>query len=84
MSLFFGENQYFHKKNIQFFVIGQVEFLKFVVFIYLILNLMLHYSTNISLVVFTIKPAKIFPFFAAKTDFFIFRYILANACFAIS
>ena len=69
---------------IQFFVIGQVKLLKFLVFIYLVLNLMLHYSTYISHVVFRIKPAKIFSFFASKTDIFIFRYILGNACFAIS
>ena len=31
-----------------------------------------------------IKPAKIFSIFALKTDIFIFRYILGNACFAIS
>ena len=31
MSLFLGENQYFYKKIIQFFVIGQVKFLKFIV-----------------------------------------------------
>ena len=53
MSLFLGENQYFYKKIIQFFVIGQVKFLKFIVIIYLVLNLMLHYSTYIYLVAFT-------------------------------
>ena len=48
MSLFWGENQlFFYKKIIHFFVIGQVKFLKFIVFIYLVLNLMLHYSTYI-------------------------------------
>ena len=53
MSLFFGENQYFYKKKIQIFVIGQVKFLKFKVFIYLVLNLALNYSTYTYPVVFT-------------------------------
>ena len=82
--LFLGENQYFYKKKIHFFVIRQLKFLKFIVFIYRVLNLMLHYSTYIYPVVFTLKPAKIFSFLALKTDIFIFRYILGNACFAIS
>ena len=84
MSLFLGENQYFYKKIIHFFAIEQVKFLKFIVFIYLVLNLMLHYSTYIYPVVFTYKTCQIFSFLASKTDIFIFRYILRNACFAIS
>ena len=52
MSLFLGENQYFSKKIIHVFVIGQVKYLKFIVFIYLVLYLMLHYSTFIYPVVF--------------------------------
>ena len=77
----------FIKKIIQTFVIRQVKFLKFTVFIYLLLHLMLHYSTYVYHVVFTYKTCQnIFFsfFFASKTDFFIFRYILGNACFAIS
>ena len=84
MSLFLGENQHFYKKIIQIFVIRQVKFLKFIVFIYLVLNLMLCYSTYIYLVVFTYKTCQIFSYFASKTDIFIFRYILGNACFAVS
>ena len=85
MSLFSGENQNFYKKNDHFFfVIRQVKFLKFIVFIYLVLNLMLHYSFYIYPVVFTYKTCQIFSIFASKTDIFIFRFILGNACFAIS
>ena len=84
MSLFLGENQYFYNKKIHFFVIGQVKFLKFIVFVYLVLNLMLHYSTYIYPVVFTYKTCQNIFFLASKTDIFIFRYILGNACFAIS
>ena len=58
MSLFLGENQYFYKKIIQMFAIGQVKFLKFIVFIYLVLNLMLRYSTYIYPVVFTYKTCQ--------------------------
>ena len=36
MSSFLGENQYFYKKIVHFFVIGQVKSLKFIVFIYLV------------------------------------------------
>ena len=75
----------FIKKNNTIFVIGQVKFLKFIVFIYIALNLMLHYSTYIYPVVFTYKTCQIiFFFFASKTDIFIIRYILGNAWFAIS
>ena len=38
MSLVLGENQHFYKKIIHFFVIRQVKFLKFIVFIHLGLN----------------------------------------------
>ena len=85
MSLFLCENQYFYKKIIKSFEIRQVKFLKILVFIYIVLNLMLQYSTYIYLAVFTYKICQnIFFFFASKTDIFIFRYILGNACFAIS
>ena len=68
-------------RNNPFFVIRQVKFLKFIVFIELVLKLMLHYSTDIYPVVFTYKTCRnIFFFFASKTDIFIFRYILGNAC----
>ena len=53
-------------------------------FFYLVLNLMLHYSTYTYSVVFTYKIFQIFFSFASKTDIFIIRYILGNACFAIS
>ena len=56
----------------------------FLVFIYLVLNLMLHYSTYIYPVVFTYKTCQNILFFASKTDICIFRCILENACFAIS
>ena len=42
-------------KKIQYSVIGQVKFLKVIVFIYLVLNLMLRYSTYIYPVAFTYK-----------------------------
>ena len=67
MPLFLGENQYFYKKS-AFFVIWQVKFLKFIVFISLILNVMLHYSTYMYHVM----------------SFLILRYILGNACIAIA
>ena len=53
-------------KIIQFFVIGQVQFLKFIVFIYLVLNLMLYYLTNISPVVFTYKTCENIFFFCLE------------------
>ena len=80
---FWVKKKYFYKKIINFFVIRQEKFLKFIVFIYLVLNLMLHYSTYIYPVVFTYKTCKIFSFFASKTDICIFRYIFGNVCFAI-
>ena len=58
MSIFLGENQYFYKKIIKIFLIGQVKFLKFIVFIYLVLNLMLRYSTYIYPVVLTYKTCQ--------------------------
>ena len=79
MYLFLGENQCFYKKIIQFFVIGQVKFLKFIVFIYLVLNLMLRYSTYDILSCLLMKPPKIFSYFASKTDIFIFRYQMETA-----
>ena len=45
-------------KNNPFFVIGQVKFLKFIVFSYLVLNLMLHYSTYIYPVAVTYKTCQ--------------------------
>ena len=53
MSLFFCENQYFNKNNSIFCYRTGKKFLKFIVFIYLVLNLMLHYSSYIYPVVFT-------------------------------
>ena len=56
----------FIKKIIHFFVIRQVKFLKFIVFIYLVLNLMLHYSTYIYPVVFTYKTCQNIFFFGLE------------------
>ena len=53
-------------KNYPIFVIGQVKFLEFIVFIYLVLNLMLHYSTYISPVVFTYKTCQNIFFFCLE------------------
>ena len=51
-------------KNNPFFVVRQVKFLKFIVSIYLVINLMLHCSTYIYILsCLLIKPARIFPFF---------------------
>ena len=74
MSLFLGQNQHFYKKIIHFFVIWHVKFLKFIVFSYLDLNLMLYYSTYYILSCLLIKPAKIFSCFASKTDIYIQVY----------
>ena len=43
------------KVNRFFLVILQVKFLEFIVFVYLVLNLMLYFSTYIHLVVYTYK-----------------------------
>ena len=53
MSLFLGENQYFYKKNNPIFCNWTGKVLENYSFIYLVLNLMLHYSTYIYPVVFT-------------------------------
>ena len=75
MSLFLGENQYFYKKIIHIFVIGQVKFLKFIVFSYLVLKLMLHYSTYIYPVVFTYKTCQNnFLFYLENWHFYIQVY----------
>ena len=63
------------RRNNPFFVIGQVKFLKFIVFIYLVLNLMLHYSTYIYPVVFTYKTCQnIFIFCPENGHFYIQVY----------
>ena len=69
MSLFLGENQYLYKKIIHFFVTRQVKFLKFIVFSYLVLNLMLYYSNYIYPVVFTYKTCNFFPVLPRKLTF---------------
>ena len=62
-------------KKIHFFVMGQVKFLKFIVFVYLVLNLMLHYSTYIYPVVFTYKTCQnIFLFGLENGHFYIQVY----------
>ena len=75
MYLFLGKNQYFYKKKIQFFVIGQVKFLKGLVFIYLVLNLILHYSTYIYPVVFTYKICQNIFFFLPQKPTFLYSGI---------
>ena len=81
-------NQYFGdagpEQSLVLFVIGQVKFLKNIVFTYLVLNSMLHYSLYIYPVVFTYKTCQNIFFFSSKTDIFTFRYILGNAGFALS
>ena len=62
-------------KIMQIFVNGQVKFLKFIVFIYLVLNLMLCYSTYKYLVVFTYKTCQnIFLFCLENWHFYIQVY----------
>ena len=63
---FWVKISFFIKKIIRFFVIGQVKFLKSIVFIYLVLNLMLHYSPYIYLVVFTYKTCPNIFFFCLE------------------
>ena len=65
-------------KNNPFFVIGQVKFLIFIVFIYLALDLMLHYSTYIYPVVFTYKTCQNIFFFGLENGHFYIRDILGN------
>ena len=84
MSLFWGENQYFYKKNIQFFCnwTGKV----FIIYSFYLSGFKFDaalFNLQISCRVYVQKLPK-FIFFASKTDIFIFRYILGNACFTIS
>ena len=81
MSLFLGENQYFYKKIIHFFVIRQVKFLKFIAFIYLVLNLMLHYSTYIYPVVFTYKTCQNIFFFCLENCLFYIQVYFGKCMF---
>ena len=75
MSLYLGEKQYFYKKIFQFFVIWQIKFLKFIVFIYLVLDLMLPYSAYIYPVVLTYKTCQnIFVFCLENGLFYIQVY----------
>ena len=50
-------------KNNPIFSNGQIKFIKFIVFVYLVLNLMPHYSTYTYSVVFTYKTCQIVFFF---------------------
>ena len=70
-------------KHIGFIVIRQVKFLKYIVFVNLVLNVMLYFSTSIHLVVYIYKTRQIFLLFASKSDTLISRYILGNACIVI-
>ena len=58
MALFLGENQYFIKKNNPNLCNRTGKVFKFKDFIYLVLNLMLRYSTYIYPVVFTYKSCQ--------------------------
>ena len=72
MSLFLGEYLYFYKKNNTIFHNRTDKvFLKFIVFIYLVFNLTLLYSTYIYPVAFTYKTRHniFFSFFASKLTF---------------
>ena len=71
----------FIKKIIQFFVTWQVKFLKFIVFIYLVLNLMLHYSTYISPVVFTHKTCQNIFFFCFENWHFYIQVYFGKCMF---
>ena len=66
-------------KIIQFFVIGQVKFLKFIVFVYLVLNLMLHYSTYIYPVVFTNKTCQSV-FFSCLENWHFYIHVYFGKC----
>ena len=68
-------------KKIQFFVIGQVKFLKGIVFIYLVLNLILHYSTYIYPVVFTYKICQNIFFFCLKNRHFYIQVYFGKCMF---
>ena len=71
----FGWKTIFLQKIIQFFVIWQVKFLKFIVFIYLVLNLMLPYSTYIYRVVFTYKTCQNIILFCLENGLFLYTGI---------
>ena len=77
-ALIFGWKSVFKKINLFLFVIWQVKFLKYIVFVYLVLNLMLYVLTYIILSCKLIKPAKLFSFFILKSGILISRYILGN------
>ena len=53
-------------------------------FVYLVLNLMLYLLNYIHLDVYTSKTRQILSLFASKSDILISRYILENACIAIT
>ena len=63
-------SNFMRKKIIHFFVIGHVKFLRFIVFIYRVLNLMLHSSTYICPVVFTYKTCRNIFFFCLENGHF--------------
>ena len=69
-------------KKIQIFVIGQVKFLKSIVFIYLVLNLMLHYSTYIYPVVFTNKTCQNIFFFCLENWHFYIQVYFGKIMFS--
>ena len=81
--LYFWVNISIFIKKIQFFVSGQVKFLKFIVFIYIVLNLILPHSTYIYPACLLIKAAKIISFLPRKLTFYIQVYfgICMFCCF---
>ena len=73
MPLFWGENQYFLKKKKKKCVSEHVMFLKFIVFIYFIINLMLNYLTYTYLVVLTYRTSHFCFVLASESDLFLMQ-----------
>ena len=81
---FWVKNSIFIKNNPFFFVIWQVKFLKFIVFIYLVLNLMLPYSTYIYPVVFTYKTCQNIFLFCLENGLFYIQVYFGKCMFCCS
>ena len=71
----------FIKKIIKIFEIRQVKFLKSLAFIYIVLNLMLQYSTYIYLVVFTYKTCQNIFFFCIENWHFYIQVYFGKCMF---
>ena len=80
----FGWKTLFLSKIIQFFVIWQVKFLKFIVFISLVLNLMLPYSTYIYPAVFTYKTCQNIFLFCLENGLFYIKVYFGKCMFCCS